>query len=401
MSETHSLGRLVRWRIPGVRTDQTFRELLAAYPFCVLDEGEHWSISGLCGRIWTLQRDYPRLDGPEDFRAWSEPGTVRVLIANWVERDGDGSTHRLGGARGPRRPPRRAAPALAVGRDRRLRAADRRRGARPRRRARRLAGARAERSRSARRAAGRRRVRRRRRGGRRAAGPRGRRPQSCSTRSSRRRLTGEPLAWITGSVCVLRPGDRASIPASTSRAGRARRWRCAPSSACRRTGRRSTSAPGPARSPKTLMARRPGARVVATDVDERAVACARRNGVDAHRGDLFAPLAPRAGGTRRRRRRRRALRARRPTCRCCSATPSTFESHAVLRRRRRTATELLRRVVADSPRFLRHGGALLLELGGEQADALRDDLARLRLRRRRGARATRTATSAASRRRSR
>jgi hypothetical protein len=92
MAETHSLGRLVRWRIPGVRTDQTFGQLLASYPFCVLDEGEHWSISGLCGRIWTLQRDYPRLDGPEDFRTWSEPGTVRVLIANWVEPDGDGST---------------------------------------------------------------------------------------------------------------------------------------------------------------------------------------------------------------------------------------------------------------------------------------------------------------------
>ena len=59
MSETHSLGRLVRWRIPGVRTEETFGELLAAYPFCVLDEGEHWSISGLCGRIWTFQRDYP------------------------------------------------------------------------------------------------------------------------------------------------------------------------------------------------------------------------------------------------------------------------------------------------------------------------------------------------------
>ena len=82
----------MRWRIPDTWTDQTFGELLAAYPFCVLDEGEHWSISGLCGRIWTLQRDYPRLEDPEDFRAWSEPGTVRVLIANWVDRDGDGST---------------------------------------------------------------------------------------------------------------------------------------------------------------------------------------------------------------------------------------------------------------------------------------------------------------------
>ncbi len=36
----------------------------------------------------------------------------------------------------------------------------------------------------------------------------------------------------------------------------------------------------------------------------------------------------------------------------------------------------LRRVVEESPRFLRPGGALLLELGGEQADALRDELAR-------------------------
>ena len=40
-------------------------------------------------------------------------------------------------------------------------------------------------------------------------------------------------------------------------------------------------------------------------------------------------------------------------------------------------TDILRRVLAESPRFLRHGGALLLELGGEQADALGGDLDRL------------------------
>jgi hypothetical protein len=99
MSEAHSLGRLVRWRIPGTRDQQTFGELLADYPFCVLDEGEHWSVSGLCGRIWTLHRDYPRLDGPEDFRAWSEPGTVRVLIANWVLPDGDNGSRIVSEAR--------------------------------------------------------------------------------------------------------------------------------------------------------------------------------------------------------------------------------------------------------------------------------------------------------------
>jgi hypothetical protein len=92
LSDAGTLSRLVRWRIPGLRTDQTFREMLANYPFCLLDEGEQWSISGLCGRIWTLQRDYPRLDGPDDFREWDEPGTVRVVFAHWITPDGDGSS---------------------------------------------------------------------------------------------------------------------------------------------------------------------------------------------------------------------------------------------------------------------------------------------------------------------
>ena len=84
------LGRAVRWRIPGTAPELPFRELFRDYPFTVLEEGERCSVSGLCGRIWTLQRDYPRIDGPEEFRAWSEPGTVRVVIANWVESDGTG-----------------------------------------------------------------------------------------------------------------------------------------------------------------------------------------------------------------------------------------------------------------------------------------------------------------------
>jgi hypothetical protein len=92
LAESGTLGRLVRWRIPGTSADQTFRGLLAEYPFVVLAEGERWSMSGLCGRIWTLHRDYPRLDGPEEFRDWDEPSTVRVLFAHWVEPDGDGGS---------------------------------------------------------------------------------------------------------------------------------------------------------------------------------------------------------------------------------------------------------------------------------------------------------------------
>jgi hypothetical protein len=85
LSATRTLGRLVRWRIPGLARDLTYGELFRAYPFTVLDEGERHLITGLCGRIWTLARDYPRLEGPEAFAAWDEPGTVRVLFGHWVQ----------------------------------------------------------------------------------------------------------------------------------------------------------------------------------------------------------------------------------------------------------------------------------------------------------------------------
>jgi len=90
LDETRSIGRLVRWRIPGVPAGQSFAGLLSHEPFTVLDEGDGWSVSGLCGRIWTLARDYPSISGPRDFRAFDEPRSVRVLFAHWVEPLGDG-----------------------------------------------------------------------------------------------------------------------------------------------------------------------------------------------------------------------------------------------------------------------------------------------------------------------
>ncbi len=84
------LGRLIRWRIPGIRAKVTFDELFSAPPFLVLDgDVERALVSGIVGRIWTLRRDYPTLSDPEEFRNWSVAGTARVLFANWVEeRDG-------------------------------------------------------------------------------------------------------------------------------------------------------------------------------------------------------------------------------------------------------------------------------------------------------------------------
>ncbi len=189
-----------------------------------------------------------------------------------------------------------------------------------------------------------------------------------------RRLTGEPLAWITGRVsfCGLEihvdPG--VYVP----------RWRSEP--LARRAverlpvnGAAIDLCTGTGAMAKTLTTGHPDARVVASDVDERAVACAAANGVEVYRGDLFAPLP-------------RTLEGRAdlvvgvvpyvPTPELSLLQRDTFAFESPLSYDGgRDGTEVLRRVVADAPRFLRRGGALLLELGGEQADALGDDLARL------------------------
>jgi hypothetical protein len=88
LADTRTLGRLVRWRIPGLEAGLTYHDLFRAYPFTVLEEDDGMLLSGLCGRIWTLARDYPRLESADEFAAWDEPGTVRVLFGHWVHEDG-------------------------------------------------------------------------------------------------------------------------------------------------------------------------------------------------------------------------------------------------------------------------------------------------------------------------
>lgn len=91
LSDAALLGRLVRWRIPGLPGREGFDDLFRQPPFMVLEEADYLLVSGLVGRIWTLRRDYPELSSPQEFRSWSEPGTARVVIANWITPDGDGA----------------------------------------------------------------------------------------------------------------------------------------------------------------------------------------------------------------------------------------------------------------------------------------------------------------------
>ena len=117
------------------------------------------------------------------------------------------------------------------------------------------------------------------------------------------------------------------------------------------------------------------ARVVATDIDERAVACALRNGVEAYAGDLFAPVPSWLEG------RTDVVVAVVPyvptaALRLLPRDTLTFEDVAHYDGGP-DGTRILQRVVAEAPRFLRRGGALLLEAGGEQAELVRPLLERL------------------------
>lgn len=85
LHDTRVLGRLVRWRIPGVEPAAAYDDLFRSAPFAVLHEDDGVLLSGLVGRIWTLRRDYPLLSDADQFRHWTAPGTARVLFANWVE----------------------------------------------------------------------------------------------------------------------------------------------------------------------------------------------------------------------------------------------------------------------------------------------------------------------------
>ena len=80
LADTRRLGRMVRWRIPGLDGSLRYDEMFRTYPFVVLDETACGLVSGLCGRIWTLARDYPVLSDAAAFAGWDEPGTVRVAF---------------------------------------------------------------------------------------------------------------------------------------------------------------------------------------------------------------------------------------------------------------------------------------------------------------------------------
>jgi release factor glutamine methyltransferase len=186
-----------------------------------------------------------------------------------------------------------------------------------------------------------------------------------------RRLTGEPLAWITGSASfcglAIQVDHGVYVP----------RWQSEPLArqAVERLPEHGLGieiCTGSGAIARTMMIARDGARVAATDIDSRAVACARANGVDAHRGDLFDPLP---GGLEGIADVVVGVVPYVPTPALSLLPRDTLDFESPLSYDGGSdGGDYLRRAVIESTRFLRHGGALLLELGGDQAESLQGQL---------------------------
>jgi release factor glutamine methyltransferase len=190
-----------------------------------------------------------------------------------------------------------------------------------------------------------------------------------------RRCSGEPLAWLTGSVrfcaerVLVHPG--VYVP----------RWQSEPmalEAAARlpENGVAVDLCTGAGAIAVVLGRRRPLARVVATEIDPVAAACARANGIEVYEGDMAGGLPHELEG------RVDVVAAVVPyvptgELRLLPRDVTAYEPRAALDGGE-DGMRFLVQAVREAALLLRAGGSLLLELGGGQAELLRpvlDELA--------------------------
>jgi len=182
-----------------------------------------------------------------------------------------------------------------------------------------------------------------------------------------RRTTGEPLAWITGTVvfcgCSVAISPGVFVP----------RWQSEPlaeraAELLRPDGRAIDLGTGSGAIASVLLDRRPGASVLGTERDPVAVECARRNGVAVAEGDLFEAVPTSWQGT---------------VDVIVGVLPYVPTDEIAYLPRDVPAFEpisaldrgddgllVIRRAVAEVPQWLHEGGHVLFEIGGDQPDAL-------------------------------
>ncbi len=182
-----------------------------------------------------------------------------------------------------------------------------------------------------------------------------------------RRTEGEPIAWLTGSVTfcgislLVEPGVYVPRPQTEPLANRAAALLSA-------SGVAADVCTGAGAIAAVLAADVPTARILATELDTNAARCARRNGVEVFEGHLDDPLP------RRFQRRVDVMTAVVPyvptgSLRLLPRDVRVFEPRLALDGGT-DGTDLLVEVVRRSPEWLKPGGWLLLELGGDQAEPI-------------------------------
>lgn len=182
-----------------------------------------------------------------------------------------------------------------------------------------------------------------------------------------RRTAGEPLAWLMGSVTfcglalIIEPGVYVPRPQTEALARRA-------ATLLPVGGIAIDLCTGCGPIAATLASSVPGARVVATDLDPRAVLNARRNGVEALEGWLDDPVPGELQG------RVDVVTAVPPyvptqALRLLPRDVQAFEPVLALDGGPE-GIDLLAEVVRRSPRWLRANGRVLVELGGDQAESV-------------------------------
>ncbi|HLY82544.1 MAG TPA: hypothetical protein VKQ71_06140 [Acidimicrobiales bacterium] len=178
-----------------------------------------------------------------------------------------------------------------------------------------------------------------------------------------RRVTGEPLAWVTGaaSFCglhvAIEPG--VYVPRWQSEPLALMAARLLPPAGI---GVDLCTGAGPVA--MVMRSARPDARVVATEIDALAAACARRNGLVVYEGNLDEPLPAELASR---------VDVMTGVLPYVPRDALHLLPHDVQRFEPRRALDggeggldLLSRAVRRSPRWIKPGGWLLLEVGGDQ-----------------------------------
>jgi hypothetical protein len=71
--------------------DTTFRELFRSGVFTLLEEGDHYSISGIAGCLWAPRGEFARFESAADYREYGPPGRAKGAVLTLVREHERGS----------------------------------------------------------------------------------------------------------------------------------------------------------------------------------------------------------------------------------------------------------------------------------------------------------------------